>query len=104
MKLFRNTFFFFLLLMCALLSCKKKENKILGSWNYVYGINSNIAQIWTFKDDNSVIRSIQDTIKDTATWSINTKLLESSNLKLSNFELFSGTYEILTLNKKYLIL
>ena len=87
--------------------CKKKEVKIVGSWKYEYlsSVDTNKVQIWSFNEDKSIIKSL-DTLKpDTGTWSIKSDLLSGSMLKISSMDdHFDGTYEILTLNKKYLIL
>jgi len=100
-----------LLLISLLVYCKPKEQIILGDWEYVsLTIDTNKAQIWSFKEDNSIIRSL-DTLKDTGTW-----LMEAARISggkrlvvsgLSNLAVgaeANGTFEILTLNNKYLIL
>ncbi|PIP53619.1 MAG: hypothetical protein COX07_09725 [Bacteroidetes bacterium CG23_combo_of_CG06-09_8_20_14_all_32_9] len=90
------------------LSCqKKKEEKIEGSWQYVYLTKVNKVQTWTFNNDYKLIRSIKTdttTISDTANWSMDVKYISKSNLKISNFNDIEGTYEIQTLNRKYLVI
>lgn len=93
--------------------CKKKDEKILGNWEYVYltSIDANKVQTWSFYEDNSIIKSI-DTLKpDTGTWSMEASRLKGGRrLVISNLSRhndgtdYNGTFEILTLNKKYLIL
>jgi hypothetical protein len=94
-------------------SCqKKKEDKILGNWKYVYLQNiGNKEQTWYFTDNKKFIITIQDSIiyNDTAEWSLSTNLLSPAtfkiiNLKKINGESINGTYEVLTLNKKYFII
>ena len=91
--------------------CKKKEDKILGNWKYTYISTSDInkVQTWVFNEDKSLIRTISDTLADTATWSINKEIFNGSRLVISNSNdnfdgSVNGTYEILTLNRKYLII
>lgn len=93
----------------SFISCqKKKEEKILGSWQVVFLTNvSNKTLTWTFTENNKFIREIKsDTlIYDTAEWSITAKALTPTTLRILNFNNdTNGTYEVLTLNKKYLII
>jgi len=91
------------------ISCQKKqEKKISGEWNYVYLSNvSNTTQTWDFSNDKNLYRKIttDTTIIDTANWKIDTKVFERPLLIISNFKdsLNNGIYEVLTLNKKYLV-
>ena len=91
-------------------NCKKKEEKIVGTWRYVYlkATDTINVQTWTFNEDNSVIQSIKspDTLKlDTATYSIKSKIISYPDLKITGFNFdLDGTYEVLTLNKKFLII
>ena len=104
------TLVIFFVLIVFSFSCKKKENKILGTWQYVYltAADTNKTQTWVFNDDKSLIRSIQTTdttIIDTATYSFNSRFLDSPNLLINELHPDQdGTYEILTLNKKYFII
>lgn len=104
-----------ILLILFSYSCKKKEDKIVGIWQYVYlkSSDSNKVQTWEFKNDKTFIRSekITDTVMvDTANFSISPRFFDSPNLLISNLPLtiegldFNGTYEVLTLNRKYLII
>jgi hypothetical protein len=107
MKLFIQYFFLIVLTTTLLVCCKKKEEKILGNWEYVYlsSADSNKYQVWSFNEDNSIISAV-DTLKpDTGTWSIDSELLNGSSLVITSMnETFDGTYDIITLNKKYLII
>jgi hypothetical protein len=90
-------------------SCqKKKEEKITGNWQYIYLTNTNnTIQNWTFIDNNKFIKTIKtDTIiSDTADWKLTADALSATKLKITGInEWTDGTYEILTLNKKYLII
>ncbi len=91
------------------LSCqKKKEEKIMGSWQYVYLTDvNNTIQNWTFIEHNKFIKTIKtDTlISDTADWKLTVEALSATTLKITGVnEWTDGTYEVLTLNKKYLII
>lgn len=91
-------------------SCKKKEVKIIGNWEYVYLKASDTinVQSWLFNEDKSLIRTVQqpDTIiTDTANYSLDSRFLDSPNLLIKELNSsFDGTYEILTLNKEILII
>lgn len=91
-------------------SCKKKEDKIVGKWEYVYLTSSDAGktQTWEFNSDKSFIRNIvlSDTLLiDTANYSFESRFIESPNLKINELHPdWDGTYEILTLNKKFLII
>jgi hypothetical protein len=91
-------------------SCKKKEDKIVAAWDYVYlmAADSNKVQTWIFDTEKSITRTIQKpdtTTVDTGTYSIDTRLLNSPNLLINGIHPdVDGTYEILTLNKKFLII
>lgn len=99
-----------LLLIGILFCCKKKDEKILGNWKYVYlsSVDTGKIQIWTFNEDKSLIVSLNDVdtlLLDTGTWSIKKEMFNGSRLTISSLESrYNGTYEMLTLNKKYLIL
>jgi len=90
--------------------CKKKEDKILGTWKYIYmsAAEMNSTETWMFNEDKSLIRTkkADTTIAiDTAIWSINKDFFNGSDIVVSDLdEWFDGTYHILTLNRKYLIL
>jgi hypothetical protein len=107
MKLFIQYILIILLSASLFVSCKKKEEKILGNWGYVYlsSDDANKIQTWTFNEDNSVISAV-DTLKpDTGTWSIDKDFLDGKSLVISNMNTkFDGSYDILTLNKKNLII
>lgn len=101
--------YLFISIIFLSLGCKKKkEEKINGNWEYVYLSNvGNTKQIWTFNKDKSLIRTTySDSItSDTSNWQIETNTLSRPNLTISNLNNeFDGTYELLTLNKKFLII
>lgn len=88
---------------------KKKEEKILGNWQYVYLKNVGDSVLtWTFKDDNKIYTELKtDTISycDTAEWTLTSKALSTTTLKITGInEWTNGTYEVLTVSKKYLII
>ena len=91
-------------------SCKKKEEKIVGTWQFVYlqAADTGKIQTWKFNEDKSIVREIQFTdtlIVDSAIYSFEPRFLSSPNLKVNELHPdLDGTYEILTLNKKYLII
>lgn len=102
----------FFVLVAFFSGCKKKEDKILGTWKYIYISTSDInkVQIWTFNEDKSLIRTISDTLADTAIWSVDKEIFNNARLVISNSNdnldgtgSVNGTYEMLTLNRKYLI-
>ena len=91
-------------------SCQKeKENKLAGTWKYVFLSNvSNTSQTWSFTNDGKFTRTILiDTISscDTAEWSLSAKLFAATTIKIQKLdEWTNGTYKVLTLSKKYLII
>jgi len=107
MKIF--TPIIFIVLLSVIFSCQKnKEEKITGKWQFVYLTNAgNTIQTWSFNSDNSLIRSIitDSTISDTAKWDIQAKAFSRSDLIITslNYDI-NGVYEVLTLNKKFLII
>ncbi len=100
----------FILVFLFFFSCKKKEEKIIGTWEYVYltAADSNKIQTWVFSSDKTLIRTVQfsdTTITNTANYSLDTRFLNSPNLLIKEVNPdVDGTYEILTLNKKFLII
>lgn len=107
----RFAFIIAILISCSIffISCqKKKEEKILGSWQYVYLTNvGNTTQIWDFTEDFKFITKITtDTVVyDTANWSISAKAFSPTLLKINGIKReIDGTYKVLTLNRKYLII
>ncbi|OFX36960.1 MAG: hypothetical protein A2X08_16880 [Bacteroidetes bacterium GWA2_32_17] len=107
MKIF--TPIIFIVLLSVIFSCQKnKEEKITGKWQFVYLTNAgNTIQTWSFNNDNSLIRSIttDSTISDTAKWDIQAKAFSRPDLTITSLNYdFDGVYEVLTLNKKFLII
>lgn len=109
MKLFSGLLI--ILVICySFTSCKKKEDKVIGTWEYVYmmAADTNKVQTWVFNDDKSLTRTIQridTTIIDIGTYSFDSRFLDSPNLLINGIHGdVDGTYEILTLNKKFLII
>lgn len=101
--------FIFIILLTIIFSCqKKKEERITGKWQYVYLNNAgNTTQTWSFNNDKSIIRTIiSDTIvSDTAKWEIKAKAFSRPDLTIFNLtDTVNGQYEVLTLNKKFLII
>lgn len=109
---FKTGYFFFFTFLFALcfISCTKKEKKVIGSWQYVYMSvsDTNKTQYWVFNSDNRFIRTIQtpdSTSIDTGSYLLKNYFLQADNIVITELSSeYDGTYEILTLNKKYFII
>lgn len=95
----------------SLFSCSKskQEKKITGTWDMVFLMaNPDGKSIhWIFNDSGSLITSCNydSTQNDTATFTIDASFLDAYYLTISGLNAFrDGQYQILKLNKKYLIL
>ena len=113
MKFFFKYCFVILLLISLFICCNKKEEQIVGDWKYVFlsSIDTNKVQIWSFYEDKSLVKSLDSLKPDTGTWSMEASRLKGGRrLVISNLSShndgtdYNGTYEVLTLNDKYLIL
>lgn len=91
-------------------SCSKsKEKKIIGSWEQQYFVkyDDDRLTVWTFADDQTVTEdffygsNIDTTIVGTYTINVN---LGTCYLTVEGFGLDDGKYQILKLNKKFLIM
>ncbi len=95
-----------------IVSCSKKrdQKKIIGSWEYQYFQHheDNRAITWVFADDQTLTQyHIEDTNADTivATYAIEKKFGDAHYVIIKGIDTDNdGKYQILKLNKKYLIM
>lgn len=92
-------------------NCKKQAaNKLEGTWRYWYlsKQDSGKLQYWEFREPNLLFQTLyyQDSVhKDTGYWKLEKDFLEPIYLEITNLSgKYDGTYRILKLNKKFLIL
>jgi hypothetical protein len=102
---------FLILTALTLFSCSKsrQEKKIAGTWDMVFLMANPTGQTihWTFNDSGSLFTSCNNdsTQNDTATFLIDASFMDAYYLTISGLNTFrDGQYQILKLNKKYLIL
>lgn len=85
-------------------------NKLDGRWRYWYlsKQDSGKIQYWEFREPNLLFQTLyyEDSVKiDTGYWKLEKDFLEPIYLEITNLSgKYDGTYQILKLNKKFLIL
>ncbi len=101
-------YFFYLLIILAVLSgCKKsKQNKLIGSWKLLpqYASDTAIKQVYQFDAANTVIRYTNDSLTDTASYTL-VQEFNKYYIDLKELDIYNdGHYYIEKINKEILIL
>ena len=105
---YRMKYLFYLIIVMAVLSgCKKsKQNKLIGKWEMLpqYASDTLYKQDYEFDAANTVIRTINDTISDTASYSL-VQEFNKFYIDLTELDTYNdGHYYIEKVNKEILIL
>ncbi len=102
---------FLIALTIIFTNCKKQvASKLEGTWRYWFlsKQDSGKLQYWEFREPNLLFQTLyyQDSVfKDTGYWKLEKNFLEPIYMEITHLSgKYDGTYRILKLNKKFLIL